>query len=84
MIKVIKVFSTKKNNVIGCDIEINGVTIYGCFISELKDKEGNTFYRLNYPSYKANNGKYYSHCYKKLDEKESFGIWSDCKKMLEA
>ena len=50
-------------NTVFFDVEINGVMIYGCrFI------EGENGDFVSFPSHKGNDGKYYSHCYIKLDE----------------
>ena len=46
-----------------CDLEINGVKIYGCRYVEGKNGDF-----ISFPSYKGKDGKYYSHCYIDLDE----------------
>lgn len=50
-------------NTLFFDVEINGVMIYGCRYIEGKNGDF-----VSFPSYKGNDGKYYSHCYIKLDE----------------
>ena len=45
------------------DVNINGVSIYGCRFVEGKNGDF-----VSFPSYKGNDGKYYSHAYIKLDE----------------
>lgn len=50
-------------NTLFFDVEINGVMIYGCRFIEGKNGDF-----VSFPSYKGNDGKYYSHCYIKLDE----------------
>lgn len=45
------------------DLEINGVTIYGCRFVE--GSEGNF---VSFPSHKGKDGKYYNYAYIKLDD----------------
>ena len=45
------------------DLEVNGVKIYGCRYVEGKNGDF-----VSFPSYKAKDGKYYSHAYVELDE----------------
>lgn len=45
------------------DLEINGVTIYGCRFVE--GKKGNF---VSFPSHKGKDGKYYNYAYIKLDD----------------
>ena len=47
------------------DMDVNGVTIYGCWVQSKKDGSGNF---ISFPSYKGSDGKYYSHVYFKIDE----------------
>ena len=45
------------------DMKVNGVMIYGCWLKETKS--GENF--VSFPSYKGNDGKWYSHVYFKVD-----------------
>lgn len=45
------------------DLEINGVTIYGCRFVE--GSKGNF---VSFPSHKGKDGKYYNYAYIKLDD----------------
>lgn len=45
------------------DMEVNGVKIYGCWFTEYKNKEGKDGTIVSFPSYKGNNGTYYSHAW---------------------
>lgn len=45
------------------DMEVNGVTIYGCRFVEGKNGDF-----VSFPSYKGKDGKYYNHVYVKLDD----------------
>ena len=58
------------------DLKVNGVTIYGCWLRE--SKNGNNF--VSFPSYKGNDGKYYSHVYFKIDEK----VQAEIEKQIES
>lgn len=44
------------------DMDVNGVSVCGCWIKTSKD--GETF--TSFPSYKGSDGKYYSHAYFKI------------------
>lgn len=60
----VKVLRAKEyKEVVFCDLEINGVKIYGCRYIEGKNGDF-----ISFPSYKAKDGKYYSHAYADLDE----------------
>ncbi len=60
----VKVLRAKEyKEVVFCDLEINGVKIYGCRYVEGKNGDF-----ISFPSYKAKDGKYYSHAYADLDE----------------
>lgn len=66
-------------NTLFFDVEINGVMIYGCRFIEGKNGDF-----VSFPSYKGNDGKYYSHCYIKLDEAAISLIDEQIDKLLEA
>lgn len=60
----LKVLRAKEfKDTVFCDLEINGVKIYGCRYVEGKNGDF-----ISFPSYKGKDGKYYSHCYVDLDE----------------
>lgn len=61
------------------DVNINGVSIYGCRFVEGKNGDF-----VSFPSYKGNDGKYYSHAYIKLDEATVSLIDEQIDKLLEA
>lgn len=51
------------------DMEVNGVMIYGCWYREYERKDGSgTFAAIQFPSRKAEDGKYYNHAYFRIDE----------------
>ena len=51
------------------DMEVNGVSIYNCTL-----REGKNGQFVSFPSRKAKDGKYYSHCYVKLSEEDTKSI----------
>ena len=51
-----------KEGSVAFDMEVNGVSIYGCWYNEYKTKEGKEGTMLTFPSYK-NGDKYYNHCW---------------------
>ena len=55
--------------VIMFDAEINGVMIYGMSY-RTGTKNGRDWTLVDFPSRKGNDGKYYHHCYAKLDTKD--------------
>ena len=61
------------------DVNINGVSIYGCRFVEGKNGDF-----ISFPSYKGSDGKYYSHAYIKLDEATVSLIDEQIDKLLEA
>lgn len=61
------------------DVNINGVSIYGCRFVEGKNGDF-----VSFPSYKGSDGKYYSHAYIKLDEATVSLIDEQIDKLLEA
>ena len=53
---------------IAFDMEVNGVTIYGCWYRE-GEKDGKEWSMVNFPSIQdEKTGKYYSHAYVKLTQ----------------
>lgn len=59
------------------DVEINGVTIYGCKVVEGKNGDF-----ISFPSHKGKDGKYYNHAYIKLSDDQAKDIISQVEKML--
>lgn len=51
-----------KDGSVAFDMEVNGISIYGCWYNEYKTKEGKEGTMLTFPSYK-NDDKYYNHCW---------------------
>lgn len=53
---------------IGFDMEVNSVTIYGCFYREGKKKDGSDYAMVSFPSKKDDKGKFWNHAYVKLSD----------------
>lgn len=52
-----------------CDVQINGVTIYGCAYKIFEHKDGSgEFSILDFPKRKGSDDKYYNVAYVKLSE----------------
>lgn len=59
------------------DMVVNGVSIYGCRVVEGKNGDF-----VSFPSYKAKDGKYYSHAYIKLSDADTKNIVSQVEDMI--
>ena len=59
------------------DVDINGVTIYGCKVVEGKNGDF-----ISFPSHKGKDGKYYNHAYIKLSDDQAKDIISQVENML--
>lgn len=59
------------------DVDINGVTIYGCKVVEGKNGDF-----ISFPSHQGKDGKYYNHAYIKLSDDQTKDIISQVEKML--
>ena len=58
-------------NVVMFDMIVNGVTVYGCSYKTFERKDGSgEFAKIDFPSRKGNDGKYYKHVYVKLTDKD--------------
>lgn len=85
-IEVVRAHDLTKDGQEGCniavDLKINGVTIYGCFYREGKDKNGKDYQLVSFPSHKGNDGKYYNYAYVKLQQSDIDFISSEIEKLL--
>lgn len=59
------------------DMEVNGVTIYGC-----KVVEGSKGDFISFPSHKGKDGKYYNHAWVKLTDEQSKEIIAQVEEAL--
>ena len=65
------------------DMTVNGVTIYGCWYREGVSKKDNKEYSMiSFPSQKADNGKYYNHCWFKIDDTLKTEIVAQLQKLV--
>ena len=58
-----RAFRIEKSGAELFDMDLNGITIYGC---RIVDGKNGTF--ISYPASKGKDGKYYSHVYALLDD----------------
>lgn len=59
------------------DMKLNGISLYNCRVVEGKNGDF-----ISFPSYKGNDGKYYSHYWAKLSEETSEEIIAKVEEML--
>jgi hypothetical protein len=58
-------------NVIMFDMNVNGVTIYGCSYKTLHRKDNDeVFAKIGFPSRKGKDDKYYNHVYVKFSDED--------------
>lgn len=85
-IEVLRAHDLTKDDQEGCniavDLKINGVTIYGCFYREGKDKNGKDYSMISFPSHQGKDGKYYNYAYVKLTDEDVEKISGDIEKLL--
>ena len=85
-IEVLRAHDLTKDDQEGCniavDLKINGVTVYGCFYREGKDKKGNDYSMVSFPSHQGKDGKYYNYAYVKLTDEDVEKISKDIEKLL--
>ena len=65
------------NDTVFFDMEVNGVTIYGC-----KVVEGSKGDFISFPSHKGKDGKYYNHAYVKLSDDDPKSIIAQVEEAL--
>lgn len=78
VISDLKVLRAKEyKNTVFCDLEINGVKIYGCRYVEGKNGDF-----ISFPSYKGNDGKYYNYAWADLSADDVKAIDAELDKLL--
>lgn len=86
VIEVLRAHDLTKDDQEGCniavDLKINGVTIYGCFYREGKDKNGKDYTMVSFPSHQGKDGKYYNYAYVKLTDEDVEKISGDIENLL--
>ena len=65
------------NDAVFFDMEVNGVTIYGCKVIEGKNGDF-----VSFPSHKGKDGKYYNHAWVKLSDEDTAAIVKQVEEML--
>lgn len=58
-VKVTRAAQYKENSFV-FDVVVNGVNIYGLWFKQGKDKNGNDYSFIDFPSQKGKDGKYYN------------------------
>ena len=53
---------------IGCDLVVNGVSIYGCIYKSGTRSDGSEYSFISFPSRKGSDGKYYNHAFFKISD----------------
>ena len=82
-IEVTRAASFKNSNNIGFDMIINDVKIYGCIYVQGKNKKGEDYAFVSFPSRKSDDGNYYNHAYVTLSEKDEETIEKALEAMVE-
>ena len=82
-IEVTRAVAFTKNQNIGFDMVVNDVKIYGCVYVQGKNKKGEDYAFVSFPSRKSDDGNYYDHVYVKLSEKDMETIEKGLEAMVE-
>ena len=64
------------------DMIVNGVQLYGCWYREGQDKNGKDYEMISFPSQKGKDGKYYNHCWFKVDDDTKADIIDQLQKLV--
>lgn len=80
-VKVSRAKEIKEGTVV-FDVVVNGITIYGCWYREGKDKNGKDYSLISFPSQQAENGKYYNHCWFKIEDDVKNNIIAQLQKLV--
>lgn len=80
-VKVTRAKEIKEGQVV-FDMVVNGITIYSCWYREGKDKKGEEYSMISFPSQKADNGKYYNHCWFKIEDSLKEEIVAQLQKLV--
>ena len=85
-IEVLRAKDFTKEDEEGCsivfDLKVDEVTIYGCWYREGRDKKGEDYHLVSFPSQKGKDGKYYNHAYVKLQQSDIDNIVKQIESML--
>lgn len=69
---------------IAFDVEVNGVSIYGCFWREGVDKTGKDYEMVSFPSHKGKDGKYYKYAYVNFSDADKDAIQKGIESVMDA
>ena len=79
-VKVTRAREVKEGSV-AFDMEVNGITVYGCWYNEYKTKEGKDGTMISFPSYK-NGDKYYNHVWFPIPKELKDNIVAQIEKLV--
>lgn len=79
-VQVTKAREVKEGSV-AFDMEVNGITVYGCWYNEYKTKEGKDGTMISFPSYK-NKGNYYNHVWFPISKELKEDIIAQIEKLV--
>lgn len=79
--KVTRANEVREGNVV-FDMVVNGITIYSCWYIEGTNKKGEPYQIISFPSQKFDNGKYYSHCWFKIEDDVKADIIDQLQKLV--
>ena len=64
------------------DIYVNGIAIYGMWYREGKDKIGNEYQMISFPSHKGGDDKYYNYAWFKVEDDVKADIIDQLQKLV--
>lgn len=64
------------------DAVVNGVTIYGMWYREGKNKKGEDYQLISFPSHKGNDDKYYNYAWFKIEDDVKADIIDQLQKLV--
>lgn len=71
-----------KEGIVAFDMVVNGVTIYGCWYREGKDKKGEEYRMISFPSHKGADDKYYNYTWFKIEDDVKEDIIAQLQKLV--
>lgn len=70
------------DEVILIDLQVNGVMLYGCRYGTYKNKDGEEFSTVNFPSRQGSDKKWYNHCYVKFSSDDIENIEKQIEELI--
>lgn len=71
-----------KEGTVAFDMVVNGVTVYGCWYREGKDKNGKEYQIISFPSHKGADDKYYNYVWFKIEDDVKEDIIAQLQKLV--